>query len=127
MAAQITVSSLAEATILPLPVRRLLSVTLCGLIAPLLLTGCSRGERRAESGTARTLTIGTDATFPPLESIKGDEFVGFDIDLGNALGKELGAKVNWVNSGFDGIFAALQTGKFDMVMSSVTITADRKK
>jgi His/Glu/Gln/Arg/opine family amino acid ABC transporter permease subunit len=91
------------------------------------MAGCSPGERPSATGSSRTLTIGTDATYPPLESLKGEEFVGYDIDLGNAVGRELGAKVTWVNSGFDGIFAALQAKKFDMVISSVTITEDRKK
>lgn len=73
------------------------------------------------------LRIGTDATYPPLESKDGDKYVGFDIDLGEAIGKEIGRKVEWTNSGFDGIFAALQADKFDAVMSSVTITDDRKR
>jgi lysine-arginine-ornithine-binding protein len=73
------------------------------------------------------LRIGTDATFAPLESKEGDKYVGFDIDLGEAIGRSLGMKVEWTNSGFDGIFAALQAGKFDLVMSSVTITEDRKR
>jgi len=73
------------------------------------------------------LRIGTDATYPPLESKDNDRYVGFDIDLGEAIGRLLGRKVEWTNSGFDGIFAALQAGKFDAVMSSVTITDDRKR
>jgi His/Glu/Gln/Arg/opine family amino acid ABC transporter permease subunit len=72
------------------------------------------------------LRIGTDATFPPLESRVNDRFEGFDIDLGNAMGKELGVKVEWTNSSFDGIFPALLSKKFDLVMSSVTITPERK-
>lgn len=72
------------------------------------------------------LRIGTDATYPPLESKGSDGFEGFDIDLGNAIGKELGVEVEWTNSSFDGIFPALLSKKFDLVMSSVTITPERK-
>ncbi len=91
------------------------------LLACLLMVGA------APLVAADALRIGTDATYPPLESKDGDKYVGFDIDLGEVIGHELGRKVEWTNSGFDGIFAALQAGKFDAVMSSVTITEDRKR
>jgi His/Glu/Gln/Arg/opine family amino acid ABC transporter permease subunit len=80
-------------------------------------------ERIRSEGVLR---IGTDATYPPLESKGSDGFEGFDIDLGNAIGKELGVQVEWTNSSFDGIFPALLSKKFDLVMSSVTITPERK-
>lgn len=99
---------------------------LLALMLALLLAAAGCGPRRAASAR-QTLVIGTDATYPPLEFLQGDRFVGFDIDLGDAVARELGAQTKWVNSGFDGIFAALQAGKFDMVMSSVTITEDRKR
>ncbi len=73
------------------------------------------------------LVIGTDATYPPFELKTGDKFEGFDIDLGNEIGKELGVPVRWDNINWDGIFAALQTQKFDLVISDVVITAKRKK
>ena len=73
------------------------------------------------------LVIGTDATYPPFELKIGDRFEGFDIDLGNEIGKELGVPVRWENISWDGIFAALQTGKFDLVISDVVITDKRKK
>lgn len=92
------------------------------LLPLVLLCVLAPGARAQEP-----LRIGTDATYPPLESKDGDQFVGFDIDLGEAIGRELGRKVEWTNSGFDGIFAALQADKFDAVMSSVTITDDRKR
>lgn len=79
-------------------------------------------QRVRQSGE---LKIGTDATYPPLEFSEGGQFSGFDIDLGNAIARELGVRVVWINSGFDGIFPALQNGTFDAVMSSVTITPER--
>jgi His/Glu/Gln/Arg/opine family amino acid ABC transporter permease subunit len=79
-------------------------------------------ERVRKSGELR---IGTDATYPPLESAEGGQFTGFDIDLGNAVARELGVRAVWINSGFDGIFPALQNGTFDAVISSVTITPER--
>lgn len=73
------------------------------------------------------LLIGTDATYPPFELKVGDRFEGFDIDLGNEIGKELGVRVQWETTNFDGIFTALQTGKYDLVISDVVITDERKQ
>jgi polar amino acid transport system substrate-binding protein len=53
--------------------------------------------------------------------------VGFDVDLMNAAAKAGGFAVEFKNTAWDGIFAGLDAGKYDAVMSSVTITDDRKK
>ena len=79
-------------------------------------------ERVRRSGTLR---IGTDASYPPLEYVEGGQSAGFDVDLGNALARELGVRAEFVNASFDGIFPALVNGSFDAVMSSVTITPER--
>jgi len=79
-------------------------------------------ERVRRSGTLR---VGTDATYPPLEYVEGTQCAGFDVDLGNALARELGVRAEFVNASFDGIFPALVNGSFDAVMSSVTITPER--
>lgn len=82
-------------------------------------TALERVRQRGE------LRIGTDATYPPFETAEGGQFTGFDIDLATAIARELGVRPAFVNSGFDGIFPALQNGSFDAVMSSVTITPER--
>lgn len=81
-------------------------------------------ERVRERGE---LIIGTDATYPPFEWKVGDRFLGFDVELGSEIARELGVRARWENIAWDGIFAALHTGKFDLVMSGVTITEERKK
>jgi His/Glu/Gln/Arg/opine family amino acid ABC transporter permease subunit len=73
------------------------------------------------------LIIGTDATYPPFEYKVGDQFLGFDIDLGNEIGRELGVAVSWVPMEWSGVLGALETRKCDLVMSGVTITDERKK
>ena len=74
------------------------------------------------------IIIATDATWPPMEFINEDkEIVGFDIDLMMAAAKEGGFEVEFVNTAWDGIFAGLGAKQYDAVMSSVTITEDRKE
>jgi polar amino acid transport system substrate-binding protein len=71
------------------------------------------------------LTVGTDATYPPLENVEAGEFVGFDIDLAKEVAERLGLEAEIINTAWDGIFPALIAHKFDVVISAVTITPER--
>jgi polar amino acid transport system substrate-binding protein len=76
----------------------------------------------------RTVTFATDATWPPMEMVdKNKAIVGFDIDFMNAVAKEAGFKAVYKNTAWDGIFGGLEAGKYDAIVSSVTITDERKK
>lgn len=76
------------------------------------------------------LVIGSDIEYAPIEFYKeGTEVAqGVDIDLGTALAKQLGKKVKFVNdTDFAGIISALDNGRFDIVMSAMSDTAERQK
>ncbi len=74
------------------------------------------------------LTIGIDDTYPPMEFRNdNDELVGFDIDFANALAEEMGVEIEFVPTAWDGIFSALKSERYDMIISSVSITPDRLK
>ncbi len=77
----------------------------------------------------RTLVIGSDTTYPPMEYVDDQkQIVGFDIDMMNEIGKLTNAKVQFQTfPNFDAIFAALANKEFDLVVSSVSITDERKK
>src|SRR5262249_9082139 len=81
------------------------------------------------SSTGGTLTVGSDATYPPFESINetSSKVEGFDIDLLNAIGAKEGFTVDVHNALFDTIFTALSYGQYDMVASASTITAERQQ
>lgn len=76
-----------------------------------------------------TITIAMDATYPPDESVASDGHTiqGLDADLGNAVAKALGLKANLQNVKFDNIIPGLQSGKYDMGLSSFTDTKEREK
>ncbi|MDK4703678.1 MULTISPECIES: lysine/arginine/ornithine ABC transporter substrate-binding protein [unclassified Rhizobium] len=75
-----------------------------------------------------TIVFGTDATYPPFESLDaGGKFIGFDIDITNALCDQMKVKCTFVNQDFDGIIPALQAKKFDAIISSMSITPEREK
>jgi polar amino acid transport system substrate-binding protein len=76
-----------------------------------------------------TITVAADATYAPNEFIgpDGHTVVGMDADLANSLFPLLGLKVKLVNATFDTIIPGLQSGKFDIGMSSFTDTKAREK
>jgi polar amino acid transport system substrate-binding protein len=74
------------------------------------------------------VSVASDCTWPPMEMIDlNQQVVGFDIDYMNAVAKEAGFKLIINNTAWDGIFAGVATGKYDAIISSVTITDKRKK
>lgn len=73
------------------------------------------------------LVIATDATYPPFEFRDADVLKGFDVALGDEIGKELGVKVRWLNLEWAGVLGSLESQKCDLVMAGVTITEERKQ
>ncbi len=94
---------------------------------------CAKEDTTASEGTGLktivpgVLTVGSDCTWPPMEYIEGDKIVGFDVDLTQAIADKLGLKLDYQNAAWDGLFPALIAHKYDMAISSITITDDRKK
>lgn len=86
-------------------------------------------EVPADMASKGTLTIATDASYPPMEFFATDNktLIGADIDLGQAVGDVLGLKFNFVNATFDGIIPGLQSGKYDIGWSSFFDNTDRQK
>lgn len=73
------------------------------------------------------LVFGSDATFPPMEFLdSGKNIVGFDVEMIKAVAKAGGFEAVVKNTAWDGIFAGLAAGDYDAVLSSVTITEERK-
>ncbi|QQZ40676.1 ABC transporter substrate-binding protein [Pseudomonas sp. SK3(2021)] len=76
----------------------------------------------------KPLKIGIEAAYPPFASKAPDgSIVGFDYDIGNALCEEMKIKCVWVEQEFDGLIPALKVRKIDAILSSMSITDDRKK
>ena len=94
------------------------------LIGMLALTGGLGNVALAQKAPLRVVT---DATFPPMEFVKDGQRTGFDIDLVEALGKEMGRKIEWIDIDFKGLIPALQAGRADMANSAIYITDERAK
>jgi polar amino acid transport system substrate-binding protein len=110
----------------------------CTAVAALVLVACGKQPEGAGAPTAapsapvatsaRAYVVGTDAAYAPFESQneKG-EIVGFDIDVVSAVAKKAGIEVKFVNTPWEGIFNALAQGDRDLLVSSITITDERKQ
>ncbi|HEY4550867.1 MAG TPA: transporter substrate-binding domain-containing protein, partial [Bacillus sp. (in: firmicutes)] len=90
--------------------------------------GAAGGDTLAQMKEKGVLTIGMDDTLPPMEYRNDkNELVGFDIDFAEALAGELGVKVEFVPSAWDGIIPGLDAKRFDMILSAMNVTEERKK
>ncbi|MCQ2998938.1 ABC transporter substrate-binding protein [Pseudomonas syringae] len=95
------------------------------LIAIVLLAAVSS---TAFSKDITTIRFGVDPTFAPFESKSPQGTLeGFDIDLGNAICAQLKAKCVWVETSFDSIIPALKAGKFDAILSAMSINETRAR
>lgn len=75
----------------------------------------------------KSIKVATDATWPPMEMVDTNkQIVGYDIDFLKAVAKEAGVAVVIKNTAWDGIFAGLDSGQYDAIISSVTITKERQ-
>lgn len=80
------------------------------------------------ASAAQTLRFATEASYPPFEFVDSDNKIqGFDVDLANALCKEMDATCTFTNQAFDSLIPSLKFRRFDAVMAGMDITPDREK
>src|SRR6185437_128100 len=81
------------------------------------------GAAQAEE---KVVKIGTEGAYPPFNNLTADgKLEGFDVDIAQALCDEMKVKCEFVTQDWDGIIPALQAGKFDAIIASMSITAER--
>ena len=76
---------------------------------------------------AKTLVVGCDTNFMPFEFKQGDKYVGFDIDLWDAIATDLGLTYKLQPMDFNGLIPALQTGGIDAAIAGMTIKSKREE
>ena len=96
------------------------------VVVAVLITSCSKASN---SMTIKkdVLMVGMEIGYPPMEYMADDGVtpIGFDVSFSKALGQKMGLEVQFVDTAWDGIFAAVNTKKFDCIISSVTINPAR--
>ncbi|MGX9134468.1 substrate-binding periplasmic protein [Rummeliibacillus sp. JY-2-4R] len=74
------------------------------------------------------MTIGIMGTYAPYNFMgKDKQYTGFDVDIAKEIANRLNVKPKFVAQEFSGLIPGLQKGKFDVLVSQVTITDERKK
>jgi len=74
---------------------------------------------------ADTLTMATNASFPPYEYYEGEAIVGIDVEICAAIAEKLGMDFEVADMDFDAIIGAVQAGKADVGMAGMTVTEER--
>ena len=74
---------------------------------------------------ADTLTMATNASFPPYEFYDGETVVGIDVEICAAIAEKLGMDFEVADMDFDAIIGAVQAGKADVGMAGMTVTEER--
>ncbi|MCF3962697.1 ABC transporter substrate-binding protein [Streptomyces fuscigenes] len=128
---------------------RIAAVGALAVAGALVLTGCgdqtkkdSGGGSSQASGAASgalhdklpaeiqqkgVINVGSDIAYAPVEfTDKSGKTAGMDPDIGAALGRQLGVKVNFQNGTFDSLVTGLRAKRYDMIMSAMTDTKDRQ-
>ena len=96
------------------------------LISFLLCCGVAQAGTLDDILKAGVLRVGFDAGYQPFEmTAKDGKYIGFDVDMAKMMAKDMGVKVEFVNTAWDGIIPALLTKKFDVIMGGMTITPQR--
>lgn len=115
------------------------------LALSLVAVGCGGGEKEKPAATPEpakqtekntleqikekgVLVAGLDDTFAPMGyRDENNKLVGFDIDMGEEMAKRLGVKIEWQPTQWDGVIMALDSKRFDIILSGMTITEERQK
>jgi polar amino acid transport system substrate-binding protein len=116
--------------------KKIIGTVAIALLGLVVLAGCGKSSDNAdkylnEIKEQKTLKVAMSADFPPFEFqiLKNGQntIVGSDVDIANAIAKELGVKLELQNMDFNTVLTALQSGKADIAISGISARPDRKK
>jgi len=93
------------------------------MAAVMVLSFAACGEKAGND----VLKMGTNAAFPPYEFKEGENFVGIDVEIAEAIAKELGKKLEIVDMEFDSIITSVVQGEVDLGIAGMTVTDERLK
>ncbi|WP_054885930.1 cystine ABC transporter substrate-binding protein [Pseudomonas sp. NBRC 111130] len=106
----------------------LLNASLAILLGAGLLSHAFAGEQLKTIKDKGVMNVGLEGTYPPFSfQDENGKLTGFEVELSELLAKELGVKAKIQPTKWDGILAALESKRLDVVVNQVTISEERKK
>jgi polar amino acid transport system substrate-binding protein len=105
--------------------RSLLAATGAAGVLSVASIRSARADTLGEVKKRGTLIIGTEAAYVPYEFFKDGKIVGYDPDIADLMVPKIGAKAQFIDTAWSGIIPALYAGKFDCIISAMTITKER--
>ncbi len=107
--------------------KKILSLLLVMALTMAMFTACGSNEKSEESGKKAQLKMATNAEFPPYEYREGQDIVGIDVEMAQAVADKLDMELVVEDMEFDSIVPAVVSGKQDIGVAGMTVTEDRLK
>lgn len=101
--------------------------TILALTTLALLASAAQARTWAQIKSSGTIKIATEGAFKPFNYFEGKKLTGFEVDLAEAVAKQLGVKVEWITQPFDNLLIGLNQDRYDFVIASHGITPVRAK
>lgn len=118
--------------------KKVIVMMMAAVLALSMLVGCgsSAGEKTGETAAAGEYTtvkdgvlmVGAEIGYPPMEYFDEDGAtpIGFDVEMAQAIADEMGLKLEMVDTAWDGIFAGVDSNKYDVVIAAVSWNEERE-
>lgn len=111
--------------------KKLLALLLTAALVVTVFAGCgknSSAESNNSSAAKKKITMGTNATFPPFESVDDSgKIVGLDADIAAAIAEKLNMELVIKDMEFDSLIPAVKGGSIDFAMAGITVNDERKE
>lgn len=108
--------------------RTFLLSTLSLVLGSSLIGQAVAGDQLQKIKSSGTISVGLEGTYPPFSFVGEDgKLAGFEVEFSQALAKQLGVTAKLQPTKWDGILAALESKRLDVVINQVTISEERKK
>ncbi|MBP3521100.1 MAG: transporter substrate-binding domain-containing protein [Oscillospiraceae bacterium] len=111
--------------------KKRMMILLAGVLVLSLLSACGGKENEEKDRLGRIqeageIVIAMEGTWSPWTyHDDSGELVGFDTEVGQAIAEKLGVKATFVEGGWDGLLAGLESGRYDLMINGVNVTEDR--
>ena len=109
--------------------KKIISLVMVLVMATAVFSACGSKSSDSKSGGdgKQVLSMATNAEFPPYEQVEGEDVVGIDVDIAQAIADKLGMELKVDNMNFDSIIPAITSGKDAIGAAGMTVTDERKK